>query len=86
MVGTLESLEKSYIVMECLMPEQMNGLVELHNKFDIHKNSEHKKIVPLSDEAREIMKERLKPEYSLYQFVQERLERQYRECLGRRRM
>ena len=31
-------------------------------------------------EARYIMEERMKAEYELYQFVQDRLQRQYVEC------
>ena len=80
MVGTLESLDKSHAVMECLMPEQMQGLHEMHKKGDLHVHSEHKTTVPLSDEAREVMKERMKAEYELYQFVQDRLEQQYEVC------
>ena len=86
MVGTLESLEKSFVVMECLMPEQMKGLVELHKNSDLHINSGNKTVVhdPLTDEARAVMKDRLKPEYELYQFVQDRLERQYKECVKKK--
>ena len=90
MVGTLESLDKSFAVIECLMPEQMKGLVKLHKKLDLHvqphPESKYKKVVPLSDEARAIMKERLRPEYELYQFVQDRLERQYKECVKKKKV
>ena len=55
MVGTLDSLSKSHSVMECLMPDQMQGLPEMHKKGDLHVHSEHKKVVPLSDEARIFM-------------------------------
>ena len=80
MVGTIDSLSKSHSVMECLMPEQMQGLAEMHKKGDLHVHSEHKTVVPLSDEARKVMEERMKPEYDLYKFVQDRLDRQYEEC------
>ena len=30
MVGTIDSLSKSHSVMECLMPDQMQGLAEIH--------------------------------------------------------
>ena len=87
-VGTLESLDKSFAVMECLMPQQMKGLVELHKNLDLHvqphSEREYKKVVPLSDAARAVMKERLKPEYELYQFVQDKLERQYKECVKKK--
>ena len=84
MVGTLESLDKSHFVMECLMPQEMKGLDEMHRKGDLHVHSEHKKTVPLSDEAKTVMRERLQPEYELYNFVQERLEKQYIQCLEQR--
>lgn len=83
MVGTLDSLEKSHTVMECLMPDQTEGLSEMHKKGDLHVHSEHKKVIPLSDAAKEVMKERLKPEYELYLFVQDRLEGQYNQCLAK---
>ena len=79
MVGTLESLDKSHAVMECLMPGQMQGLAEMHKKGDLHAHSEHKKTVALNGEAREVIKERMKPEYELYKYVQERLDTQYKE-------
>ena len=63
-----------------LMPDQMQGLAEMHKKGDIHVHSEHNKAVPLSDEARILMEERMKPEYDLYQFVQDRPDRQYEQC------
>ena len=80
-VGTLSSLAVSHLVMECLMPDQMQGLAEMHKKGDLHVHSQHKKVLPLSKEARKVMEERMKPEYELYTFVQERLEKQYSECL-----
>ena len=77
MVGTIDSLSKSHSVMSCLMQEQMQGLAEMHKKGDLQVHSEHKIVVPLSDEARIVMEERMKPEYHLYQFVWDRLHRQY---------
>ena len=80
MVGTLEEMDKTVTVMECVMPEYMRGLVELNNQTDIHKHSKHEKFLPLSNQAREVMRARLSKEYELYEFVQERLERQYKKC------
>ena len=62
------------------MPDQMQGLAEMHKKGDLHVHSEHKKVVPLSDEARILMEVKMKAEYHLYQFVQDMLDRQYEEC------
>ena len=81
MVGTLEDLQTSHKVMECLVPDWMKGLSEMHDKEDLHVHSKHKKVEPLNDEARNEMRKRLQPEYDLYNFVQERLKKQYEECL-----
>ena len=59
------------------------GLAEMQKKGDLDVHSEHKKDVPLSDEARIVMEERIKSEYHLYQFVQDRLHRQDQECNNR---
>ena len=40
MVGVLEELDKSVEVMECLMPTQMKGLVDVYKKNEIHKYEE----------------------------------------------
>ena len=57
-------MEKSFAVMECLIPE-------------------HKKLIPINSASRNIMMERLKSEYVVYNYVKERLERQYEECRQR---
>ena len=75
----IDSLYLSDSVMECLKPEQMQGLADMHKKGDLDVHSEHNKVAPLSDEARIVMEERMKPEYHLYQFVQDRLDRQYEQ-------
>ena len=67
------------------MPDQMKGLAEMHKKGDLHVHSEHKKAAHLSDEARVVMRERMKPEYELYEFVKSRLEKQFHECENARR-
>ena len=79
-VGTLEQMDKTVQVMECIMPEYMQGLVEMKQQTDIHKHSKHGKVIPMSSKAREVMMARLGKEYELYEFVKERLERQFREC------
>ena len=55
------------------MPEYLKGLVEMDKKTDFHKRDKHENVVPLSSEAREVMKERLENEYKLYEFVKETL-------------
>ena len=83
MVGAFDSVSVTHNVMECLMPEQIKGLAEMNKMGDIPAHSQHKKVVPLSDEARIVMEERMKPEYELYQLAQDRLDRQYEECTNR---
>ena len=84
-VGTLEEMDKTIMVMECVMPEYMKGLVEMNKQTNIHKHSKHDKVIPLSSKARVVMKSRLSKEYELYEFVQEKLEKQFREC-GKRQL
>ena len=36
-VGVLEMLEETIVVLECLMPDMMNGLGELYAHSNIHK-------------------------------------------------
>ena len=76
----MEEMDKTIMVMECIMPEYMKGLVELNKQTDIHRHSKHDKVIPLSSKAREVMKARLSREYELYEFVKNKLERQFREC------
>ena len=84
-VGTLEEMDKTIMVMECIMPEYMKGLVEMNQQTDIHKHSKHDKVIriPLSMQARKVMKARLSKEYELYEFVKNKLEEQFRECKRR---
>eukprot|EP00092_Neocalanus_flemingeri_P061716 GFUD01074283.1.p1 GENE.GFUD01074283.1~~GFUD01074283.1.p1 ORF type:complete len:192 (+),score=62.62 GFUD01074283.1:1-576(+) len=79
-VGTLEEIDKSIMVMQSIMPEYMTGLVTLNQQPHPHKHSMHGKVIPISSKAREVMKARLSREYELYEFVRNRLERQFREC------
>ena len=76
----MEEMDKTITVMECIMPEYMKGLLELNKQTDIHRHSKHDKVIPLSNKARDVMKARLSREYELYEFVKNRLERQFREC------
>ena len=75
-VGTLEEMDKTIMVMECVMPDYMKGLIEMNQQTNIHKHSKHDKVIPLSSKAREVMKSRLSKEYELYDFVKEKLEKQ----------
>ena len=85
MVGTLSDLGKSYTVMECLMPQYLQGLGDMDRKTDFHKRDKHREdVVELSSEAREVMEKRLENEYKLYNYVIERLDRQYQECFNKK--
>ena len=48
----------------------------------VNKKSKHAKMpaAVMSEEAREVMKGRLGPEYEVYHYVKERLSRQYKQC------
>ena len=82
-VGLLEDLDKTHMVMECLMPEKMQQLGREHRRKELHVHSVHKVSQGLSEEAALVMRERLSLEYELYNFVKERLEIQYQECMKR---
>ena len=41
-VGVLEDLDVSHQVLECLMPDQMQGLARQHASLDLHEHSDHK--------------------------------------------
>ena len=79
-VGTLEEMDKTYAVMECLVPEYLSGLVDLKNSLMVKFRSKHKKVTSLNSTARKVVKERLGSEYIVYNYVKERLEKQYKKC------
>ena len=79
-IGTLEQMDKSFAVMECLIPEYLTGLADLKRRLMVHRHSKHKSVIPINKASRKIMMERLKSEYVVYNYVKERLERQYDEC------
>ena len=79
-VGTLEQMDKSFAVMECLIPEYLTGLVNLKKRLMVKRHSKHKKTVALNRTARKVLEDRLRSEYVVYNYVNERLEKQYKEC------
>ena len=79
-VGTLELMEKSFAVMECLIPEYLTGLGDLKRRLMVHRHSKHKKVIPINNKARRVMMKRLESEYVVYNYVKNRLEKQYNEC------
>ena len=81
-VGTLAMMDKTFAVMECLIPDYLVGLKDIKRKLMIKKHSKHDKTVPLNAKARKMMKRRLKSEYEVYNYVRDRLNRQYEECLS----
>jgi len=82
MVGVLEMLEETVVVMECLMPDMMNGLVETFHHTNVHKKSSHAAMpaAVMTSSTRQLMRNRLEPEYQVYNYVKERLLRQYEAC------
>ena len=81
-VGVLDMLEETVVVLECLMPDVMTGLVEAYRTSQVNKKSKHAMMpeAVMSAEAREVMRARLGPEYEVYHHVRERLSRQYKQC------
>ena len=82
-VGVLEMLEETVTVLECLMPDVMAGLVEAYRTSSVHKKSQHAVMAAavMREEVKEVMRERLDPEYEVYNHVKERLTRQYKQCI-----
>ena len=81
-VGVLDMLEETVTVLECLMPDVMSGLVEAYRTSQVKKKSKHAMMAAavMSEEARQVMRTRLGPEYEVYHYVKERLSRQYKQC------
>ena len=42
MVGVLEELDKTHLVLECLKPNLFNGLSDQHKRQNLHVHSQHK--------------------------------------------
>ena len=81
-VGVLEMLEQTVTVLECLMPDVMEGLVEAFRTSSVRKKSQHAVMAAavMREEVKEVMRERLEPEYKVYNHVRERLAQQYKQC------
>ena len=81
-VGVLELLDESLAVLEHRLPQFFSGLTE-----EYRRQSEKTKIVnknliksrPISEEARSVLRQRLRNEYELYEFVKQKLLRQYKD-------
>ena len=84
-VGVLEMLEETITVMECLMPDIMAGLGEVFRHSKVHKKGTHAAMpaAVMTQETKKLMKQRLEPEYQVYNFAKARLLRQYKECLNK---
>ena len=84
-VGVLEMLEETITVMECLMPDIMAGLGEVFRHSKVHKKGTHAAMpaAVMTQETKKLMKQRLEPEYQVYDFAKARLLRQYKECLNK---
>ena len=81
-VGVLDMLEETVTVLECLMPDMMSGLVEAYRTSKVKKKSKHAKMpaAVMSEEAGEVMRKRLEPEYQVYRHVRDKLSRQFKQC------
>ena len=79
-VGTLDMLDKTVDLLECLIPDYLTGLTKLKRKFMERKHSKHPRHIKLNSEARRVMEKRLENEYKVFNYVKERLNRQYEVC------
>jgi len=80
MVGILENLSMTHTVLECLLPDQLQGLSKQHEQHHLHVHSHHKDPESISEDAKVALKNRLSLEYELYDFVKERLKLQLEQC------
>ena len=79
-VGVLEHLEESLAVMEHKLPQFFSGLTEEYRRQADKTKIVNKNLIksrPISEEARAVLRQRLRNEYELYEFVKQKLLRQY---------
>ena len=80
-VGIMEEMNKSVAVMECLIPDFLTGFMKIRTRFSANFHKAHKNNVPLNNSAREEMENRMANEYVVYNYVKQRLNEQYLECV-----
>ena len=59
MVGVLEMLEETVVVLECLMPDMMTGLVGAYHHSNVHKKGTHAAMpeAVMTDKTKQLMKQ-----------------------------
>ena len=85
-VGVLEYLESSLELLESIAPNIFHGITTLYREKmkGVHKNVTPGKYRNLiSNKTRAILRERLEPEYELYEFVRMRFINHYRHVFKR---
>ncbi|XP_076304948.1 uronyl 2-sulfotransferase-like isoform X2 [Tachypleus tridentatus] len=75
-VGVLEQMDITIKVMEAYLPQFFRGLFKVHKKTGIVNKTSKKDKVPRR--IKEMLKRNLKTEYEFYNFIIDRLHKQYR--------
>ena len=81
-VGVLEHLNETLAVMEHRLPQFFSGLTEEYKRQADKTKIVNKNLIksrPISEEARSVLRQRLRNEYELYEFVKQKLLRQYKD-------
>jgi len=77
-VGVLEHLNESAAVFEHLLPDWFGGMKELVAEEGVKNKNVMRDKMKISEEVRQVMKSRLKDLFDLYEFVKQKLFRQYK--------
>jgi len=77
MVGILEHLEESLLVLEQFIPKYFEGVTEIYHlkNFEVNKNQLKPKV---EDEIRLIIAKNISREIEFYNFCKQRLFKQYK--------
>ena len=79
-VGLLEHLNETMAVLEHKLPQFFSGASELYREQSQKSSTVNKNTIKsnsISDDIRKVLKQRLSSEYELYNYVKQKLFRQY---------
>ncbi|XP_076367957.1 uronyl 2-sulfotransferase-like isoform X2 [Tachypleus tridentatus] len=79
-VGVLEEMNVTLLVLEEMLPRFFNGALKLYHNLGIRRNQNTRKE-HVSEEVKAILRANLTTEYDLFHFVQHRLHQQLRDIL-----
>ena len=81
-VGLLEHLQESLAVLEARLPAWFTGVTKLYNGSVANRNSVGGGPGGVSPQARAVLRDRLGPEYELYNHIKQKLFKQYADITG----